>query len=56
MKRTYNTPAMELMEFNTRLFTALGISGTTADPGAGMDANTRIEDEEWDIWDEANKK
>ncbi len=54
MKKRYISPDMDIQQFNTRLFTALGISDTEADTGGGMETNTRsTSDDSWEgFWDE----
>ncbi len=41
MKKRYISPDMDIQQFSTRLFTALGISDSEADPEGGMETNTR---------------
>lgn len=55
MKKRYISPDMDIQQFSTRLFTALGISDTEADPEGGMETNIRrgSSNDSWeDFWDE----
>lgn len=54
MKKRYNSPDMDIQEFSTRMFTALGISDGDADPEGGMETNERRSSgDSWEnFWDE----
>ena len=55
MKKRYISPDMDIQQFSTRLFTALGISDGEADPEGGMETNIRrgSSNDSWeDFWDE----
>ena len=55
MKKRYISPDMDIQQFSTRLFTALGISDGDADPEGGMETNIRrgSSSDGWeDFWDD----
>ena len=56
MKKRYISPDMDIQQFSTRLFTALGISPEgEADREGGMETNIRrgSSNDSWeDFWDE----